>query len=341
MAAMRNESHGDVWKVWLYAAASIVAGAWVSPWVFNAGKALAEVSSSKMTNGFLKWLADLCRAANFPMFYTASVILAALVFFLPWMECIHAPRGVETKGPGPWLLRLPHGARLATRGQRLRRYLGGPWDCCLGFMLVAGLLLSMGVVLKPAGLVTMNQAPEGLIRLMLRALIVTLPLAFLMETIFRGVMMGIFLRAMRPAAALGMTSAFFALVMCAFPPVDLQVADPDVGGTGFGLLKTTITQFADWKVICMSFAPLLGLGAVLSYARWRTASLWLPVGLHTGWLTAKMVLAKLSAPSAAGESAVIGNVLLQGLVPLVAVILAGLLAHRITFPAENDGYEAT
>lgn len=341
MTAMRNEAHGDVWKVWLYAAASIVAGAWVSPWVFNAGKALAEVSSAKMTNGGLKWLADLCRTTDFPGFYTASVLLMALLFFLPWMEWIHAPRGVETKGPGPWLLRLPHGARMATRGQRLRRYLGGPWDGCLGFMLVAGLLLSMGVVLKPAGLVTMNHAPEGLPRLIARSLVLTLPLAFLMEVIFRGVMMGIFLRAMRPAAALGMTAAFFALVMCAFPPADLKIADPDAGGTGFSLLQTTITQFADWKMICMHFAPLLALGAVLSYARWRTASLWLPVGLHTGWLTARMVLAKLSADTPVTESALIGKVLQQGLVPLVAVILAGLLAHRITFPAENDGYETT
>ena len=41
---MRNDSRGDVIKVWLYAAASVALGAWMSPLLYNAGKALAEVS---------------------------------------------------------------------------------------------------------------------------------------------------------------------------------------------------------------------------------------------------------------------------------------------------------
>jgi hypothetical protein len=38
---MRDEALSDVLKVWLYAAAVVLLGAWMSPLLYNAGKALA------------------------------------------------------------------------------------------------------------------------------------------------------------------------------------------------------------------------------------------------------------------------------------------------------------
>ena len=43
-----------MFKVWLYAAASVLRGAWISPLFYNAGKALAEVSQFKQINGPLE-----------------------------------------------------------------------------------------------------------------------------------------------------------------------------------------------------------------------------------------------------------------------------------------------
>jgi membrane protease YdiL (CAAX protease family) len=327
---MRNDASGDVLKVWLYAVASVVLGAWISPLLYNAGKALAEVSSNKTTNGILEWLAGVCRAAEFPRFYHAGVLLAALVLFLPWMEWIHARRGVEVAGAGPWRLRLPAGARVLSRGQPLRRNLMGLWHGCAGFMLVAGLLLSLGVALVPAGYFTMSVPGGGMSGLVLRTLIGSMVVAVLVEVFFRGVAMGIFLRAMRPAAALGMCAAFFALVCAVIPPPGLNVPDPEAGGTGFELLRLMLAGFADWRSVLGDFAPMLALGFVLAYARWRTASLCLPVGLHSGWLFSKSLLAKLSAATGTGGVAISGGLLQQGLVPLVAIVLAGFLAHYIT-----------
>ena len=88
--------------------------------------------------------------------------------------------------------------------------------------------------------------------------------------------------------------------------------------------------------MCGDFAPLLALGAVLAYARWRTASLWLPIGLHTGWLAAKAILASLSQAKGAGEAVLSGALLQQGLIPLAAIVLAGFLAHHITFDPEHE-----
>jgi len=332
---MRNDARGDVLKVWLYAIASVLLGAWVSPLLYNAGKALSDVSETKITNGFLSWLAGLCRAADFPGFFTASILLAAMALFLPWMEWIHARRAPAADGTGPWLLRLPDGARMSSRGQPLRRNLRGLWDCCAGFMLVAGLLLSLGVALVPAGFFIMRVPGSGMAPLVTRAVLGSLGVALVMEVFFRGIVMGIFLRAMRPAAALGLSAAFFALALSVVPH-GVNVSNPDAGQTGFELLRVSAARFADLRNICGHFAPLLALGAVLAYARWRTASLWLPVGLHTGWLSAKVILANLSQAKVAGEALQSGSLLQQGLIPLAAIVLAGFLAHHITFDPENE-----
>ena len=325
---MRNEARGDVWKVWLYAAASLALGAWMSPFLYNAGKALAEVSSSKTTNGFLEWLAGLCRAADFPVFYKAAMLLVAVLLFFPWMEWIHARRGNRTAGAGPWKMRLPDGARMSSRGQPLRKDVRGLWHACAGFLLVGGLLLSMGVALVPAGFFTLRNPAEGMGLVAVKTLAGAIVLALMMEVFFRGIAMGIFLRAMRPAAALGMSAALFALVLSAIPPAGMTVVDPDAGGIGFELLGKVAASFADWRRLLGAFVPLLALGGVLAYARWRTKSLWLSIGLHTGWLFSKGMLAKLSG--AAGAPLLSGGLLQQGLVPLIAILLAGVLAHWLT-----------
>ena len=71
---MRDEALSDVLKVWLYAAAVAVVGAWISPLLYNAGKALAEVGATKRTNGPLDWLAGQCQVMDFPSFFKCSLI---------------------------------------------------------------------------------------------------------------------------------------------------------------------------------------------------------------------------------------------------------------------------
>ena len=339
---MRNDVRGDVWKVWLYAAAFVCLGAWISPLLYNAGKALAEVSASKSINGPLDWLAGLCREAEFPQFYQVAVILAAVVLFFPWMEWIHARRGAAVAGGGPWRLRLPDGARVSARGQRLEKNPRGLWHGCAGFLLAAGLLLPMGIALVPAGLSTLQTPVGNLLPLAAKSLLVAIFMALLMEVFFRGIVMGIFLRAMRPAAALGMSAAFFALVLSAFPQPGVNVMDPEAGRPGFELLGLLARQLGDGRVFMENFIPLVALGAVLAYARWRTASLWLPTGLHAGWWFAKSVLTKLGLTTAVAADPILsGNLLQRGLLPVAGILLAGALAHVLTAtPIEEDAAQS-
>ncbi len=326
---MRNDARGDVWKVWIYGAAVVALGAWVSPLLYNAGKALAEVSSSKTTNGALEWLADRCRETGFPGFQKAAMLLAAVVLFVPWMEWIHARRvRMELKDASrPWRIRLPGGASSMSCGQPLKRNLLGFWHCCAGCLVVAGLMLPMNMVLVPAGILTLRHPGDSMPAFALAVLARSLAPAVVMEVFFRGIAMGIFMRAMRPAASMAMTAAFFAISMSVLPPAGLNVADPDAAGIGFELLQRTLGQFADWRSILESFMPLLAFGFVLAYARWRTASLWLPVGLHTGWLFARGMLTGLEAAGGAVDPA---GLLQRGLVPLAATVIAGILAHFLT-----------
>jgi membrane protease YdiL (CAAX protease family) len=323
MPDMRNESPGDVLKVWLYAAASVLLGAWMSPLLYNAGKALAEVSQSKVTNGPLEWLAKLCKAADFPRFYEAAILLAAVILFFPWMEWMHARRGTAAEPGGPWRLRLPDGARVSTRGQRLDKNPRWKWHLCAGFLVTAGLLLSLGVAMVPSGYLTMRHSGGELLEMALRSLAVALFIASLMEVFFRGIVMGIFLRAMRPAAALGMSAAFFALVLSVMPPSGMNVADPEAARPGFEMLRMVVMRFAEPGALLGGFIPLLALGGVLAYARWRTASLWLSAGLHAGWWFSKILLTKLNAAPST-------NWLMQGVIPLMAILLAGVLARFLT-----------
>lgn len=327
---MRNEAHGDVLKVWLYAGASVWLGAWFLPWLYNAAKALAEVSQGKTTNGPLEWLAGQCGRAEFPEFFTASTVLAAALLFFPWMEWLRARRGAAVAS-GPWGLRLPDGARIPLHGQRLERNPSGLWQMCAGFLLMAGLLLPMGIALVATGWFKLQLPGEmGVIEHLMRTIIVALAMALVAEVLFRGIVMGVFLRAMRPAAALGMSAAFFAMVVSLAPPAGMRVADPEAGNAGFEGLRMLALRFADGPALLQNFAPVLALGLVLAYARWRTASLWLPIGMHTGWLTAKNILDGMVPVQASGSSLVGSQWVQHFILPLAALIATGTLAHFLT-----------
>jgi membrane protease YdiL (CAAX protease family) len=339
--AMQNEAHSDVLKVWLYAAAAVWLGAWFSPVLYNAGKALAEVSQGKMTNGPLEWLAIRCGRAEFPAFFVASLMLAAALLFFPWMEWLHARRGTALAA-GPWGLRLPGGARVSLHGQRLEKNPQGPWQLCAGFLLLAGLLLPMGIALVAAGWFKLRLPNDvGLAAHLIRTFLLALATALVAEVLFRGIAMGVFLRAMRPAAALGMSAVFFALVASLAPPAGLHVADPESPAVGFALLRLLALRFGEGSAILETFAPLLALGFMLAYARWRTASLWLPIGMHAGWLCAKNILNGMVAVETGGVLFLSAEMVQHFLLPLAAIVGTGALAHYLTaHPPNPDASES-
>ncbi len=332
---MRNEAASDVLKVWLYAAASVLLGAWMTPVIYNAGKALAEVASVKVTNGLIDWLAGICRATTFPQFFVGSLIFAAVLLFLPFVGWLRGGREREDFEKRPWSIRLPEGARQREGGQRLLKGYSPLRLGLNGFMVVTGLFLLIGGVLIVAGVFEWRQPAGGLVRLAMRAVLIAFALAALQELLFRGIAMGIFLRGMGPAKALGMSAVFFALVLSLNPAVGVSVADPDGPGTGFELLGKMMAGFSDLRTVLGSFLPLLALGGVLAFARWRTASLWLPLGLNAGWIFVNSIMAAITATTSPPDSmmwVISGAALRQGLVPVAGILIAGILIDYLTAP---------
>lgn len=332
---MRAEPLRDVVKVWLYAVASVALGAWMTPLVYNAGKALAEISSAKQTNAAIRWLADVSRGADFPHFFTASLFLAGALLFLPFGEWFGGGRGGQGLRK---LLRLvvPTDPTLAPDPHLLRRNPYGLWQAVTAFSRTTSLFLFIAAGLCLTGLLTWSNPDETLFSLLVQGLALAIAWGLAQEMLFRGIAMGIFLRAMRPTRAIAMSAALFALLHFLNPPPGVGVVDPDAAGVGFELLGKILLQLADPLHFTTSFVPLLALGVLLAYARWRTASLWLPIGINAGWILANSLASSATHP-ADGDLALLlaGASMKDGLVPLAGFIAVGLIIKQL-LPPRHD-----
>jgi len=236
----------------------------------------------------------------------------------------------------PWLrwLRPSHheiaAAAVTKCGPWWRNIACGIWHGSAGFLGVAGVWFALVGVLFLTGSLLPPHFAGGWQAFAVRALAGSLALAALMEVFFRGLVLAVFLRAMRPGVAIGMNAVFFALALAVIAPHGLVVADPEAADSGFGLLRLMAGRIGEWQGGCATLMPLLALGLVLAHARWRTAALWLPIGLHAGWRFVREIQANLLDPTAAGIPFLTGKSLQQGWLPVIAIVLAGVLAHRLT-----------
>jgi hypothetical protein len=87
--------------------------------------------------------------------------------------------------------------------------------------------------------------------------------------------------------------------------------------------------------------PWLAFGCVLGFARWRTRSLWLPLGVHAGWALGNglflLLVVPLNQPDPIAR-VLVGASLSHGLIPVAVVALAGMVIHFLT-PVPDAGYE--
>jgi membrane protease YdiL (CAAX protease family) len=72
------------------------------------------------------------------------------------------------------------------------------------------------------------------------------------------------------------------------------------------------------------FTTLFVIGVVLGHARLSTRSLWLPIGLHAGWILASEAFSKIARREIVALPW-LGKNLLIGLVPLCVCLLSWVL----------------
>lgn len=161
---------------------------------------------------------------------------------------------------------------------------------------------------------------------------------FLEEALFRGAILGLVRRTMRPRLALFWVTVLFAIVHFLKPD---ESFDPGTVGwlSGFALIPYVFHQFAQPMTLLAGFTTLFVLGWLCGDAVLRTRSLWLSIGLHAGIVFVKMsfsVMAKFSVKAKYRDDYLpwVGQQFETGLVP-VGVLLLVWLSVMLWLAYEN------
>lgn len=281
-----------------YFFAVILIACLVSPPLYWAGSALADGGVLPFLKGF-----------PFHRYFSRSLQIAALVMLWP------AFRWIGIRRPG----------ELGIEPNPLR------WrDLAVGIAvaLIPVLLLAAGCLGFEIYRLKKEIAFSGIFRILATAPVV----AVLEEFLFRGVLLGLCLRAMKPLAAALVSSAVFAIAHF------MRVAKPEVAITvdwfsGLAQLPQAFSSAPPWPILGWGILSLLLAGLILAFVTLRTRSLFLPIGIHAGWIAGQQglqMIAKFQIKPAdallpwIGPNVVSGAVP-TGLVPAAIILLSGVL----------------
>jgi membrane protease YdiL (CAAX protease family) len=287
----------DAAKLFVYFAAVVLAGAVLAPILF-------WTAQSAAAHGIAAFLMRF----DFESFFHRALLICALLFLWPLLRSLRIRSLYDLK---------------LHRNQRAGRDAGAGW-------LLAALPLGYtAIALIQAGSFAMkNSIPWSAIGA-IAAAAVTVPV--IEETFFRGLVLGIQLRAGRPVIAAFITSALFAVIHFLKAPDRTSIAV--TWTSGFRSIAHSFSQFTDPILVLAAFATLFLVGAILADARLRTASLWLPIGLHSGWIFVSGVVGKITRQTTL-MLPLLGKNMLIGLIPLgVGLLTWGLVA--LLFPHAN------
>ena len=142
------------------------------------------------------------------------------------------------------------------------------------------------------------------------------------EVFFRGVILGVLLRSGSRMMSILFTSALFSILHFLKPPEHLTT---DVTwSSGFVSIANSFSQFSEPMLLGAGFTTLFLLGWILADARICTQSLWLPMGLHAGWIFANGIFNKVARREMLALPW-LGKSLLIGIAPLMVGLLTWAL----------------
>jgi membrane protease YdiL (CAAX protease family) len=142
------------------------------------------------------------------------------------------------------------------------------------------------------------------------------------EFFFRGLILGVLLRNGPRVMSILLTSAFFSILHFLKAPEETTT---DVGwSSGFVSIANSFSQFGQPMLLAAAFTTLFLLGWILADARVRTESLWLPIGLHAGWIFASGAFNKVAHRDMLALPW-LGKSLLVGIAPLLVAMLSWAL----------------
>lgn len=295
---------------------SLLLAAALSPWIYQGGKWLAATAELRELPALVESVAGSCGRAEIGRFFDRALLFSALVLLPVLLRRIKRMRS----GPVP-----PAAART--------QY---PWhsvalQLLAGCMIAGGLLWAMGAILDAAGAYSRKDQALEAGKLLSKVAIPAVAAPLIEEWLFRGLLLGLWLRFARPAVACFGTSLVFAFLHFLKPPDGVVIADPTHLLAGFELLGKILFHFADPLFFVTDFATLFVVGLILAWARLRTGALWFSIGLHAGWVAAFKgynLLYEAVAPHPLRPWGV-GDSLRSGLLPLVTLGLTAIVCHFV------------
>lgn len=346
----------DVTKLALYFTCAFLLAALMTPWLYNAGMALGEITAERSVNPFLDWLGTKAKRADFPTYFKRSLLISGVLLLIPLIYSLRLRRNPAPLRNSPWTIYLPSRAIPRAEGQPLRNPSSGWLQLFLGFIVASGLFACMGWLLLSKGWFTLDD-PIQWNRAWKKSVGPMISASLLEEIVFRGMLLGICLRSFRPSTAIIVISILFAALHFLQPPDDIAVfsaeetvpaggmyIDPNSSTSGFQMLLAIGLRFQQFDLVLFEFISLLMVGLILGYARWATASLWLPIGLHSGWIFAYKFFGRIADRAPDLDSSlqyIIGTDLKEGFLPLATLAITAILVTLLVrmFPKPDDDVE--
>ena len=269
----------DAARLAAYFIAIVVVGALLAPILFWSAQALAA-------HGVFPFLAKY----DFDTFFHRAILVAAVLLLWPLLRCSNV-RGWTDLGLEP----NPHWGRDAGYGVLLS---------VIPLLFCGALLIALHVYSLRHALVWPRFG---------KVVLAAISVPFIEETFFRGIVLGILLRTGRKLLSLIAVSALFAAVHflkgSEWQPATVTWI------SGFQSISDAFAGFGDPMMVLAAFATLFLIGCILADARILTRSLWLPIGLHAGWIFASGVFSWLGRRQMVALPW-LGKNLLVGIIPL-------------------------
>jgi membrane protease YdiL (CAAX protease family) len=282
----------DAARLLLYLAAVIVLGALIAPPLYWLGQMLVD-------RRLAPWLAGV----DFESYFHRALLVAALALLWPLLRSLRVRS------------RKDFGLEKNPRAQL---------DIAAGFFIAAVPLLCFGAVLVSVHIYSLRSS--FLWAKMPAVLTATIAVSLLEELFFRGFILGILLRGLSKGGAVVVTSALFSIIHFLKAPEQTSPDQSVFWLSGFVSIANSFWQFSQPLLLLGGFLTLFALGCILADARLQTRSLWLPIGLHAGWIFANGTFSK-----AAHREAIIlpwlGKDLLVGIVPLILALASWALVR--------------
>ncbi len=298
--------------VWIISA--MVLAALISPWLYQAGKALAQAAAGGALPSPIGWLGMACGRADFDRYFSRALVFSALLLLPVLYRRLRTLRtGEQGEAAAP--------VRVCAKSALIQ--------IVVGCVIAGGLLWGMGMLMECLGVYAPRANPPTFGKWLGKILVPSIVAPLLEEWLFRGVLLGLWLRFAKPVAACIGTSLFFAFLHFLKLPEGADIAQPASALAGFELLGKVLLHFTNPRFFVMDFATLFVIGMILSWARLRTGALWFSIGLHAGWILAFKSFNLYYGP-AAGQALKmwgVGETLRSGIFPLLTLCLTAALCQ--------------